>query len=37
MVSGDANRVKAADPALPFVRRPFSRKELSLVMDNARR
>ncbi len=37
LISGDANEAKAVDPALPFVRKPFSREKLLWVLDSARR
>jgi DNA-binding NtrC family response regulator len=37
LISGDADQAKAVDPALPFVRKPFSREKLLWVLDSARR
>jgi DNA-binding NtrC family response regulator len=37
LICGDANEAKAVDPALPFVRKPFSREKLLWVLDSARR
>jgi CheY-like chemotaxis protein len=37
LISGDVDQAKAVDPALPFVRKPFSREKLLWMLDSARR